>query len=115
MAEKYCQTNFKNRSSAERVELNHGVQGLAAECLKLSMVRLIKQLQNYPYLLPIFTVHDSLVFICPDEKIKESAKLIKCCMEEKPFPDFDIELNAEVSAGKSYGKLKEIEVMGSGN
>lgn len=106
--------NFKNRSSAERVALNHGVQGLAAECLKLSMVRLIKQLQNYPYLLPIFTVHDSLVFICPDEKIKESAKLIKCCMEEKPFPDFDIELNAEVSAGKSYGKLKEIEVTKSG-
>lgn len=101
--------NFKNRSSAERVALNHGVQGLAAECLKLSMARLIKQLQNYPYLLPILTVHDSLVFICPDEKARAAAKLIRECMEEKPFPDFDVELNTEVSVGKSYGKLKEME------
>ncbi len=108
-------TNFKNRSSAERVALNHGVQGLAAECLKLSMARLIKQLQKYPYLLPIFTVHDSLVFICLDEKVNEATKFIKDCMEEKPFDDFYIKLNAEVSVGKSYGKLKELEVTKNGN
>lgn len=102
--------NFKNRSSDERVALNHGVQGLAAECLKLSMARLVKELPKYQYLAPILTVHDSLVFICPDEKVKEAAELIKKCMEIKPFPDFDIALNVEVSVGKSYGKLKEIEV-----
>lgn len=102
--------NFKNRSSDERVALNHGVQGLAAECLKLSMARLVKELPRYQYLTPILTVHDSLVFICPDEKVSEAAELIKKCMEIAPFPDFDIPLNVEVSAGKSYGKLKEIEV-----
>jgi len=102
--------NFKNRSSAERVALNHGVQGLAAECLKLSMTRLVKELAKYQYLIPILTVHDSLVFICPDQKVQEASKLIKKCMEMKPFQDFDIPLNVEISVGKSYGKLKEIEV-----
>ena len=103
--------NFKNRSADERVALNHGVQGLAAECLKLSMARLVKELPKYQYLNPILTVHDSLVFVCPDEKVPEAAKLIKKCMEITPFTDFDIPLNVEVSAGKSYGKLKEIEIL----
>ena len=30
-------------------------------------------------------------------------------MEVTPFPDFDITLNAEVSVGKSYGRMKEIK------
>ena len=104
-------TNFKKRSSQERIALNHGVQGLAAECLKLSMTRLTKILHKYQYLKPILTVHDSLVFICPDEMINQAAKVIKECMEVTPFPDFDITLNAEVSVGKSYGRMKEMEAI----
>lgn len=102
---------FKERSYAERIALNHGVQGLAADCLKLSMARLVQELPKYPYLKPILTVHDSLVFLCPDKEIRKAARLIKKCMETPPpIFDFNITLNADVSVGKSYGSLTELEV-----
>jgi DNA polymerase-1 len=100
--------NFIKSGGAERSALNHGVQGLAADLLKLSMGRLIKILP--PYIRPLFTVHDSLVFEVPDHKITEAAALIKSAMEAPPpIPGFDVKIIAEVSVGKTYGSMKEFE------
>jgi DNA polymerase-1 len=71
------------------------------------MARLIAILP--PYVRPLFTVHDSLVFEVPDEKIAEAAALIKAAMEAPPPIDgFDVAIIAEVSIGKSYGSLGEL-------
>ena len=100
--------DFRKRGNAERSALNHGVQGLAADLLKLAMGRLIEVMPGY--LKPLFTVHDSLVFECPDEKVPEAAALIKTAMETvPPIKGFDVEIIAEVSVGKSYGSMEEIE------
>ncbi len=94
------------RGRAERAALNHGVQGLAADVLKLAMARLITVLPVY--LRPLFTVHDSLVFECPDEKIGEAVAIIKAAMEVPPPIDgFDIPIVAEASTGKRYGAMME--------
>ncbi|MDD5603912.1 MAG: DNA polymerase, partial [Eubacteriales bacterium] len=86
--------------------LNHGVQGLAADILKLSMARLITMLPEY--LKPIFTVHDSLVFECPDDRIDDAILIIKGAMEASlPITGFDIDIVAEASVGKSYGSMEE--------
>lgn len=99
--------NFVKSGNAERSALNHGVQGLAADLLKLSMGRLVSQLP--PYVRPLFTVHDSLVFEVPDERVAEAAALIKTALEvPPPIEDFDVKIIAEVSCGKSYGKMKEV-------
>jgi len=99
--------DFIKRGNAERSALNHGVQGLAADILKLSMARLITQIPAY--LKPIFTVHDSLVFECPDSKISDGVAIIKQAMEILPPIDgFDIDIVAEVSIGKSYGNMTEL-------
>ncbi|MDR0917903.1 MAG: hypothetical protein LBM93_01425 [Oscillospiraceae bacterium] len=98
--------NFMKSGGAERSALNHGVQGLAADLLKLSMGRIIENLP--PYVKPLFTVHDSLVFEVPDHKIAEVTALIKSAMEvPPPIPGFDVRIIAEVSVGKSYGKMEE--------
>ncbi|MCL2509216.1 MAG: DNA polymerase [Oscillospiraceae bacterium] len=98
--------DFIKRGNAERAALNHGVQGLSADLLKLAMGRLLSVLP--PYLKPLFTVHDSLVFECPDEKLPEAAEVVRQAMEaEPPIPGFDIPVIAEVSFGKSYGKMEE--------
>jgi DNA polymerase-1 len=100
--------NFIKSGGAERSALNHGVQGLAADLLKLSMGRIIANLS--PYVKPLFTVHDSLVFEVPDNKVAEVAAMIKTAMEvPPPIPGFDVKIIAEVSVGKSYGNMKEIE------
>jgi DNA polymerase-1 len=100
-------SDFIKAGGAERSALNHGVQGLAADILKLAMGRIICQLPCY--LKPIFTVHDSLVFECPDDKVSETSAIIKAAMEvTPPIPGFDIPIIAEVSIGKSYGDMKEV-------
>ncbi|MDD5604212.1 MAG: DNA polymerase, partial [Eubacteriales bacterium] len=98
--------DYMKRGNAERSALNHGVQGLAADILKLSMARLVIMLPGY--LKPIFTVHDSLVFECPDDRIDDAILIIKGAMEASlPITGFDMDIVAEASVGKSYGSMEE--------
>jgi len=100
--------DFMKRGNAERSALNHGVQGLAADLLKLAMARLIAVLPSY--VRPLFTVHDSLVFEAPDDCTTESVTLIKAAMEKiPPIPAFDMPIVAEISVGKNYGSMEEME------
>ncbi len=98
--------NRCDRSSAERMAINTPVQGLGADCLKHSMMLLIKELRSREDIRPILTVHDSLVFLVRDGKLDEAKELIKRCMETPPpLPDF-MPLVADVSVGKRYGELE---------
>ena len=90
--------------------INTPVQGLGADCLKHSMKLLIKELKNRPYIMPVLTVHDSLVFVVREDKLIEAAKIVKRCMEQPPeLPGFT-PLVAEVSAGDKYGELEDFEI-----
>jgi len=101
-----CSTDFIKRGNAERAALNHGVQGLAADLHKLAMGRLVCSLP--PYLKPLFTVHDSFIFECPDQMMHEAAALVKGAMEiPVPIDGFDVPIVADVSIGRSYGSLEE--------
>ena len=98
--------SYRDKSSAERMAINTPVQGLGADCLKYAMSLLVKELADRPYIRPILTVHDSLVFLVRDDKIEEARKLIRRCMETPPdLPGFT-PLVAEVSVGKKYGELE---------
>ena len=48
------------------------------------------------------------VLICK-EKLNEAVGFIRECMEKKPFPEFDLPLVAEASAGENFGNLEELE------
>lgn len=56
---------------------------------------------------PILQIHDELTFIIPEDKLSEAVAYIKACMEPQPFPEFDLPLVAEASAGPSFGQMKE--------
>ena len=95
------------RNSSERMAINTPVQGLGADLLKLAMGRLIAALKDKPYIRPILTVHDSLVFEVREDKLDEAIKLVRECMETPPdLPNF-MPLVAEAAYGKRYGELKE--------
>lgn len=102
--------DWGKKSFAERCAMNTPIQGTAADIVKLAMARIVAELPDYPWIQPVLTVHDSLVFYVPEERVMEAGRLIKGLMEKQPFPDFDVPLVAEVAAGKNYGELADMEV-----
>ena len=96
------------KSYNERCALNTPIQGTAADILKLSMCRLIKELLDKPYIKPILQVHDELLFEVDEDKVNEAAEMIKRLMEVRPFEEFDLPIIAEGEIGKCFGKLEEI-------
>lgn len=101
--------NWGLKSFAERCALNTPIQGTAADILKLAIVRILEGLPSRPWLKPILQIHDELTFIIPEEKLNEAVGFIRECMEKKPFPEFDLPLVAEASAGENFGNLEELE------
>lgn len=97
------------KSFSERCALNTPIQGTAADILKLAVVRILHGLPERPWLKPILQIHDELTFIIPKDKLSESVVFIKACMEKQPFPEFDLPLVAEASAGETFGSMEELE------
>ena len=101
--------NWGLKSFAERCALNTPIQGTAADILKLAIVRILEGLPSRPWLRPILQIHDELTFIVPKEKLNEAVNFIRKYMEKQPFPEFDLPLVAEASAGETFGNLEELE------
>lgn len=101
--------NWGLQSFAERCALNTPIQGTAADILKLAIVRILEGLPSRPWLRPILQIHDELTFLIPKDRLQEAAAFVKGCMEQQPFPEFDLPLVAEASAGESFGNLEELE------
>jgi DNA polymerase-1 len=101
--------DWGKRSFAERCALNTPIQGTAADILKLALARILAGLPSRPWLRPLLQIHDELLFELPGEKVTEAAAFIKACMEQQPFPDFDVPIVADAAVGARYGELKEME------
>lgn len=101
--------NWGRKSFAERCALNTPIQGTAADMLKLAITRILSGLPERPWLKPILQIHDELVFVIPEERLDEAVSFIRRCMEEKPFPEFDLPLVAEASYGPDFGAMEEME------
>lgn len=101
--------NWGMKSFAERCALNTPIQGTAADILKLAIGRILAGLPERPWLHPILQIHDELTFLVPKERLNEAVIFIRNCMEEQPFPGFDLPLIAEASAGETFGSMEELE------
>lgn len=101
--------DWGKKSFAERCALNTPIQGTAADIIKLAMARIIAGLPEREWLKPVLQIHDELLFLVPEDRVHEAADYIRGCMEAKPFTGFDIPLKVEVSVGKNYGEMAELE------
>lgn len=101
--------DWDKKSFAERCSMNTPIQGTAADILKLALGRILLGLPEHPWLKPILQIHDELTFIIPEDKLTEAVAFIKGCMEPQPFPEFDLPLVAEASAGPTFGQMEELE------
>jgi len=101
--------DWGKRSFAERCALNTPIQGTAADILKLALGRLLTGLSERPWLKPLLQIHDELVFELPAERIREAVTFIRECMEQQPFPTFDVPILAEAAYGTDFGHMTEID------
>lgn len=99
--------DWGKKSFAERCALNTPIQGTAADILKLALARIITGLSERMWLKPLLQIHDEIVFELPQNKVHEAIAFIKECMEEQPFPEFDVLIIAEASVGVNFGEMKE--------
>ena len=101
--------DWSRKSFAERCALNTPIQGTAADILKLALGRLLAGLPERPWLKPLLQIHDELVFELPAERLDEAVAFIRACMEQQPFPEFDVPIVAEAACGTDFGYMTEIE------
>ncbi|GHU90002.1 hypothetical protein FACS1894202_09090 [Clostridia bacterium] len=103
-------SKWNEKSFAERCALNTPIQGSAADILKLALSRLVAGLPERPWLRPLLQIHDELVFELPTNRVTEAISFIKDCMEQQPFPDFDVPIIAEASIGHRFGEMEDYHV-----
>ncbi|MFA7201754.1 MAG: DNA polymerase [Candidatus Paceibacterota bacterium] len=98
-------------SQAEREAINMPVQGLAADILKLAMIRVSTYIQKnnvQKQVRIILTIHDELIFEIDDELLahgKESQIIKDIKHEMESAYVLDVPIKTEVSVGKRWGEL----------
>jgi len=101
--------NFQVRNAAERMAINHPVQGTAADLLKMAMIEIEKRLQTWSKekqqkVKMILQVHDELVFELSEDIKEELESVVKEAMETVCV--LRVPVKVEVNFGKSWGEMK---------
>ena len=95
------------RSSAERMAINHPVQGTAADLIKLAMINLHKRIRQEfvkGEAKMLLQVHDELVVEAREDLVEHAKKIIQHEMETvyKLKAPIDVDINV----GDSWGEAK---------
>jgi DNA polymerase-1 len=93
------------RAKAERVAANAGIQGSAADILKLAMITLNHEIRKRGMAARmILTVHDELVFEAPTGEVALLAALVQERMEN--VVRLAVPLRVKVAEGSTWGEAK---------
>jgi DNA polymerase-1 len=98
-------------AEAERAAINHPVQGLGADFIKMSMIKSKEKLEETgswnKNAKMILSIHDELLFEVRDDMMEKTARLIKEIMEG--IYDLPVPLEVEVYSGKDWGHTKKLK------
>lgn len=93
------------RFAAERMAMNHPMQGSAADIIKLSMIQVAQALREGGFKARmILQIHDELDFQVPKSELKDVAALVKDKMEH--VVELSVPLVVEVSHGGNWADAK---------
>lgn len=93
-------------AARRREAINMPVQGTAADILKIALALLWASLPDWAEI--VLTVHDSILFRCPVDKVKELVEWAVPIMESKAIIDMSVPLKVEAEAGPNWADLKEV-------
>ncbi len=97
--------NYQVRSGAERAAINFPMQGLAADIMKLAMLKIDEKLLRKKYYLAKMElqIHDEIIVEIDEAQAEEFEKDLKEVMES--VYKLRVPLVVEVSTGKNWGEL----------
>jgi DNA polymerase I len=99
--------NVQVKNREEREAINAPVQGTAADIMKIAMLNIPPALKEAGLKAKmLLQVHDELVFECPDEDLKETARVVQDVMANA-YP-LDIPLSTETRYGTNWGATQSI-------
>jgi DNA polymerase I len=97
--------NFNVRSAAERMAINHPIQGSNADIIKIAMRRIHDEIRERGLRSRmILQVHDELIFECPDDEIAAVAELAHRVMPASI--DLCVPVKVDVKVGPTWGDME---------
>jgi len=93
------------KAAAERMAINHPIQGTAADIIKIAMIRLHDELQSRGLSSKmILQVHDELVLEVPDDEVDRVGKLVKSVMEGAY--KLEAPLKVDIKTGRNWREME---------
>jgi DNA polymerase-1 len=101
--------NFNVRSGAERMAINHPIQGTNADIIKIAMTRIQDEIERRGLRSRmILQVHDELIFECPEDELDTVAEL--ACRIMPASIELSVPVRVDVKAGATWGDLEAVVV-----
>jgi DNA polymerase-1 len=102
--------NFQLRSAAERMAINFPMQSLAADIIKIAMVRLHHEIEaDHVEGRMLLQVHDELLFEVPESEVDRFAETVPRIMTGAYELETGIEVEAK--AGPNWADMKKLAVV----
>ncbi|MDO8529597.1 MAG: DNA polymerase I [bacterium] len=95
--------NFQVAQSAERMAINMPIQGLAADIVKIAMLKIYEEYNNNSDVRMILQIHDEIILEVKEDIAEEVSKRIKKLMESA-F-SLKVPLIADISVGDNWGEI----------
>lgn len=95
--------NFQIANSAERMAINMPIQGLAADIMKLAMIKTYAEFKRNQDVRMLLQVHDEIILEVKKEMAPEVAKRLKEIMEH--VYQLKVPLIVNVEVGESWGEI----------
>ncbi len=95
------------KAQAERMAINHPIQGTAADLIKMAMINLEKKIkENFKLdeVRMLLQIHDELVFEIKENVLEKAKKIIKQEMEN--VYKFKAPIEVEIGVGENWGECK---------
>ena len=96
-------------SSAERAAINHPIQGLEGDIIKIAMLHVKDELEQKKLwrkdVFLLLSIHDELLFEVKDDLLS-SVKNMLAPVLEQALPELSVPLVVESKSGKDWGSMK---------
>lgn len=95
--------NMQVASGAERMAINMPIQGLAADIMKVAMIKVANEYENNPDVKMVLQIHDEIILEVRQELAEEVSGKVKELMENAY--KLQVPLVADVKIGDNWGEI----------
>ncbi len=96
-------SNFQVANAAERMAINMPIQGLAADIMKLAMIKVAEKYAGNQDVKMVLQVHDEIILEVKEKIAEDVAQKVKEIMEN--VYALDVPLIVDVKVGDSWGEI----------